>query len=110
VTRVNTDSTHRISCLPFMLSHCPFHVSAVSFKQMLRCVGNIDWMSVGIHLGASAVFSLTLRNQMELSPSSHADNRSVVYNILELLWKVQCRKTTVFGDVVLYNVSDRLTL
>ena len=108
MTRVNTDSTHRISCLPFMLSHGPFHVSAVSFKQMLQCVGNIDWMSVDIHLSVSAVFSLPLRNCREWSPSSDHESRSVVYNILEILWKIQCRKTIVFWDLMLYNVSDTL--
>jgi len=45
---------------------------------------------------------------MEWSPSSNSDIRSVVYNILELLWKVHCGKTIVFWDVMLYNVSERL--
>jgi hypothetical protein len=91
----------------FMLSHCPFHVSAVSFKQTLWCVGNIDWMSVDIHLSVLSIFSLPLRNYTEWSPSSDADSRSFVYNILRLLSKAQSRKTIVFWDVMLYNVSDR---
>ena len=97
MSRVNKDSTHRISCLPFMLSHCPFHASAVSLNQMLQCVRNIDGVSVDIHLRVSPVFSLTLRNSMEWSPSSDADSRSVVNHILKLLWKVQCRNIMSSG-------------
>jgi hypothetical protein len=50
--------TRNIASVPFKLSHCPFHTLTVSFKQMLRCVGNIDSMSFDIHLSISSVLSI----------------------------------------------------
>jgi hypothetical protein len=61
--------TQNIVSVPFMLSHSPFHASTVSFKGMLRGVGNIDSMNVDIYLSVSSVLSVLLHNSIEKSLS-----------------------------------------